>query len=198
MNYSKYLSNLPRRAKKRILESSQKQPNKEHTYSFSCAMLNLNDYITQLITEWAKENIPEEALYIDLDNGIEGYETTSHVTVKYGLHDPDPNNLTKLVNGYGSINIQCGNIDIFDNNPSFDVLKINIKSDQLMELNKLICDNMEYTDKFDVYIPHATIAYVKKGSCDKFINSPVFNKLVDRIDEIYFTSRSGDEFYIKL
>ena len=187
---------LPKRAKKRILCESTSD--NKYIHKYSCAMLNLSDIISDSIKKWAIKNIPTDCLYIDLDDGIEGYEDTPHVTIKYGLHDADPDNLTRLASGFGSIDLTLSTIDVFNTNPKFDVLKINILSDKLMQLNKLICDNMYYTDKFPEYIPHATIAYIKKGTCLNLINSPIFDKLIDVIDEIYFTSRSGDEYFIKL
>jgi hypothetical protein len=187
---------LPKRAKKRVICESSSDD--KYVYKYSCAMLNLSDIISDSMKKWAMENVPEDCLYINLDDGIEGYEDTPHVTIKYGLHDAEPDNLTRLASGFGSIDLTLSTIDVFNTNPNFDVLKINIVSDKLMQLNKLICDNMHYTDKFPEYIPHATIAYIKKGTCLNLINSPVFDKLIDVIDEIYFTSRSGDEYFIKL
>lgn len=187
---------LPKRAKKQVVFENSSDSKFIHKYS--CAMLNLSDELSNIIKQWATENIPSDCLYINLDDGIEGYEDTPHVTIKYGLHDVDPDNLTRLVDGFGPIDIQLSNIDVFNNNPNFDVLKINIISDKLHELNNIICNNMHFTDKFTVYIPHSTLAYIKKGTCLNLINSMNFNKLIDIVNEIYFTSRSGDEFYITL
>lgn len=187
---------LPKRAKKQVVFESSSDCKYIHKYS--CAMLNLSDELADIIKQWGRKNIPSDCLYINLDDGIEGYEDIPHVTIKYGLHDADPDNLTRLVDGFGPINIELANIDVFNNNPNFDVLKININSDKLHELNKIICNNMHFTDKFPIYIPHATLAYIKKGTCVNLIDSMDFNKLVDIVNEIYFTSRSGDEFYIKL
>ena len=58
-----------------------------YIYEYSCAMLNLSNELTHIIYEWVRQNIPEKNLYVNEDNGIEGYEDTPHVTVKYGLHD---------------------------------------------------------------------------------------------------------------
>lgn len=187
---------LPKRAKKRVL--FEHNTSDKFIYKYSCAMLNLSDVISDGIKQWAVSNIPLDCLYINLDDGVEGYEDMPHVTIKYGLHDAFPDNLIYLVDGFGPIELELSTIDVFNNNPKFDVLKINIKSDKLMQLNKLICDNMHYTDKFSTYIPHATIAYIKKGSCLNLINSRVFDKLIDVVNEIYFTTRSGEEYFIKL
>lgn len=167
-------------------------------YSYSCAMLNLNEYIAEKITEWVNENIPKSDLYIDEDAGIDGYEPIPHVTIKYGLHSTDPNELIKLAKEFGPIMLHLKGISKFDTNPKFDVIKIDIISKRLNELNQIICDNMKATDAFDEYIPHATLAYVKKGTCDHLIGNRAFDKLTDEVYEIYFTARNGEEYYIDL
>ena len=86
----------------------------------------------------------------------------------------------------------------FDVNPKFDVLKIDIKSKKLQKLNKLISDNMENTDDYDKYSPHATLAYIKKDSCNDLVGCDFFTDIEDSIDEIYFNTKSGTEHFIGL
>lgn len=167
-------------------------------YSYSCAMFNLSDDIAEKILEWERENIPESSLYIDVDAGIDGYESVPHVTIKYGIHTIDNTEIEKLVKDYGPVTLQLNEVSKFDTNPDFDVIKIAIKSHQLNKLNKIISENTECTDDFDEYIPHATLAYVKKGSCDHLIGDTSFDKLLDEVYEIYFTTRNGEEYYIDL
>lgn len=167
-------------------------------YKYSCAMLNLSDDISTNIIEWSKNNIPEDALFIDVDSGIYGYEDTPHVTVKYGLHDCDPTRLAMLIDGYGPIKLKLGLIEKFDQNPNFDVLKIAIQGQGIYNLNKHITDNMRHTEPFNEYNPHITLAYIKKNTCDKLLSNATFDKLEDEVYEIYFTSKTGDEYFLPL
>lgn len=168
-------------------------------YKFSCAMLELSDDIAPILAYWAKKNIPTESLYINSDQGIEGYiENNHHITVKYGLHDDNPDKIKQLVEGFGPITVNFGNVEKFNENPLFDVLKINIVSDKLKQLNKIICDNMEYSDEWNEYNPHATLAYVKKNSCDNFIGDTFFDKLTDTINQLSFHSKTGEVYQIEL
>lgn len=192
------LSKYPPRAKKRSIPVVESSKQDDYVYKYSCAMLNLSPQVGRLIREWAEKHIPIDRLYVNEDYGIDGYEYTPHVTIKYGLHDITPDNLIKLVDGCGPIKLLFGKVTKFDSNPEFDVIKISIAGDKLIKLNNLISDNLVNTDEYDEYSPHATIAYVKKGSCDELISNDFFDKLVDMIDVIYFTSRTGEEHYISL
>ncbi len=215
-NFTKILTDMPRRAKKRNKNRNNQLPVQlfaphrtnpqspmgesadKFVYEYSCAMLNLSADIADIVIQWATENIPEGDLYINEDAGMDGYEDTPHVTIKYGLHDSDPKKLKDLIDGYGPITIQLGLVEKFDTNPDFDVLKITVESPQLRELNKYISDNMEHTDTFDEYKPHATLAYIKKGTCNELISNTFFDKLEDEVYEIYFTSKTGDEYFLDL
>ena len=169
-----------------------------HVYQYSCAMLNLSQNVAPILQYWCKVNIPKEDLYINEDQGMEGYEDMPHVTILYGLHDVKPKKLISLTHGFGPIELKFDKVTKFDTNPEFDVLKIDIDSAKLLYLNKLISDKMEHTDKFDQYKPHATLAYVKKGTCNHLVNNDFFTSLFDTVDEIYFATKDGDEYFIEL
>lgn len=210
------MTDMPRRARKRNKNNIAKlafnafpphrtnpilamgESSDKFVYSYSCAMLNLNNDIADTVCNWAKEHIPTDVLYINEDAGMDGYEDTPHVTIKYGLHDVEPTKLKKLVNGYGPIKFKLGLVEKFDTNPDFDVLKIAIHGTSLIKLNELISNNMDHSDKFDEYKPHVTLAYVTKNSCDDLISNNFFDKLEDKVYEIYFTSKTGDDHFIDL
>jgi 2'-5' RNA ligase len=171
---------------------------RDFTYSYSCALLPLSDNVSSILKYWARKMIPEECLYVNSDEGIDGYEFTPHVTVKYGLSDDKPNTLADICDGCGLINIEFGKVDKFDTNPNFDVIKVNVESDQLRILNDKISEGMPHDEKWDSYKPHATLAYVKKGECEELIKSGFFTKLNDVIDQVCFSSKTGTEHYINL
>jgi len=171
--------------------------NKNFTYTYSCAMLNLTDEVAPIFTYWAKKMIQSKDLFINREHGMDGYEDTPHTTIKYGLHDETPEKITELVKDFGIIQLKFGNVTKFDINPEFDVLKVDVISDKLMKLNKLITDNMENTDKFD-YVPHVTLAYIKKGMCKDLVGNDFFCGLNDFINEIYFATLTGEDYFISL
>jgi len=208
-----YIIDLPRRAKTKQLNQQVILPftpnkksqygamgesAKEHVYEYSCAMLQLSDDISSTIIEWMHDNIDENKLYIDKDSGIDGYEYNPHITVKYSIHEVDPKSIEELIEGFGPIKVELGKISKFNTNPHYDVIKIDVESNKLMKLNQYLTDNLKCTDSFKTYIPHATIAYVKKDSHNKLISNNTFDKLKDEIGELYFTARTGDEYYLSL
>lgn len=169
----------------------------EYTHTYSCAMLNLTDEVAPIFTYWAKKMIPDEDLFINHEQGRDGYIDTPHTTVKYGLHDETPERIVELSKDFGIIQLRFGNVTKFDTNPDFDVIKVDVISEKLMKLNQIINDNMENIDEYK-YAPHTTLAYVKKGTCDYLVGNDFFSGLNDFINEIYFTSRTGEDYFISL
>lgn len=179
-------------------EDESDEPKKESPYKFSCAMLNLNPSVASVVDYWVKKNIPKESLYIDEDSGHDGYEETYHVTLKYGIHDSSPKKLTDLVHGFGPISFGLGTVEKIDA-PNFDVIHIKVIDSKILEdVNQLISEGLENTDSHPTYKPHVTLAFVKRGSCDKLVDNPFFDSLSDEVNEICFNSKDGDESFISL
>lgn len=166
-------------------------------FTYSCAMLNLNDEISNMFSYWAKKMIPVTDLFVSDEDSSYGYSDTPHVTVKYGLLDETPEKVAELSKDFGIIQLQFGNVTKFDTNPDFDVIKVDVVSEKLMKLNGMINDNMENIDEYK-YAPHSTLAYVKKGTCENLVGNDFFAGLNDFINEIYFTSRTGEDYFISL
>jgi hypothetical protein len=134
-------------------------------HDYSCVMLPLPEELGDLIIGWGKRNIPETDLFVDED-GL-GRETEPHITVKYGLTDPMPDeNLLKVFKSTAPFDVKLLPISLF-RSEKYDVVKLDISSPQLLELNRRVCDVAPHHDTFPEYIPHVTIAYVKKGTGDK-------------------------------
>ena len=124
-------------------------------------------------------------------------ETHPHVTVKYGIHTNDVKPIEELLSLESAVVVKLDIIDKFDCD-DYDVIIIKIISEQLEKLNRLISKNFDCTDTFPVYKPHATIAYVKKGSCDNLVGREDFKDLEFELDKIQFSPAIGDRFNIRL
>lgn len=149
--------------------TSKQEPN----HKFSSTQINMPPELASVIRQLG-ERIDHHDLqptdYGDLSDT--GLELNSHVTVLYGLHTNDGEELRTLVSGLGPIAIQLGEVSVFHadmstpptpDKPKYDVLKIEVISKGLHELNKALRDNFEHTCTFPEYKPHVTIAYVKPG-----------------------------------
>ena len=164
-------------------------------YSYSCTMLQVSKPLAEKIKKFVKENIKEEDLYKDeADNGLPNY---IHTTIKYGLLDDKPDKVKELIKDYGEFDINLGEISKFDNDPEYDVIKIDVKSDKLNKANKIISTNMDNEDTFKTYHPHITLAYVKKGKGDHLLGNKTFINTSDKTNEILFTNKDNKEVFFK-
>jgi 2'-5' RNA ligase len=82
-------------------------------------------------------------------------------------------------------------------NKDYDVLKINVKSEKLKELNELTKSNLNYTSQYNDYKPHLTLAYLKKGKGLDYIN-PTFTMTIDSINKIVYSKPNGEKIDIPL
>lgn len=170
--------------------------NEKKIYDYSCLMLNVN---MQDIVEFAKNNINQEDLYNEEEDPEKfGLEPESHVTILYGLHkNVDSNDVFNVCKLFKHTNLTLDNISIFDNE-KFDVLKFDILSDELFLQNKIISSMFDFTTDYPDYHAHITIAYLKKGTSDKYISmfqKFLKNKLYTCFEYVYSTS-DGDKYLL--
>lgn len=180
-------------------EQTPKQPTQnEFTYSFidnshkfSSTQISLPYNLTERIKRFGRM-IPDEFLAGD------GRETDIHVTVKYGLHTTNPNEVEDIIKSFGDFPITLGRVSIFEGNKgdeqrggdSFDVVKVDIDSPALMRLNKELC-NLDHTDTHPKYVPHITIAYLKPGKGKQYIGMDDFKGDGFVAKSVIFSSRDG-------
>jgi 2'-5' RNA ligase len=170
----------------------------EKTRVFSSVQVNFPKHISDEIFAWGELSIPDEELFIDIDNMHFGREDEIHVTILYGLHSESPQQVRELITRTKPFEIKLGKIGVFTNNDKFDVVKIEAQSDTLMEINQRLVKHVIFTNKYLVYQPHVTIAYVNKGKGWKHNNVDVFDGKMVLIDHVTFSSRNGQKTYIKL
>ena len=120
-----------------------------------------------------RDRINPEDLYKPEDS-TKGLCKELHVTVVPCLDNSVINQLDDIKEICGSINeindINYSNIDIFEmKDKDYDILKLNIVSPKLKDLNHKILEKYHsYSEFKDEYKPHATIAYLKKGTAKKY------------------------------
>jgi uncharacterized protein len=104
----------------------------------------------------------------DEDLAEDGRETDAHVTVRYGLLDPDPAKVFEVVGRRGPVSLTLGQTQVFAA-PEHDVVVLAVNSPDLAALHTAIslgvpCKPSDYP----TYVPHATVAYVKSGQGHKY------------------------------
>jgi len=102
-----------------------------------------------------------------------GKEQHPHITVLYGLvNDKDYFSIRAACQKHGPIELEIGNIKAFRNPDSdCDVLVHEIHSEALHRLNATL-SQFENKNSFPDYIPHMTLAYVKKGALAEYEGKP--------------------------
>lgn len=98
---------------------------------------------------------------INLSDVVE-LETQPHITVRYGLHTQDANDVAKWVANAGPMLVTVGRLSVFSDNPEYDVLKYEINSNPVRNLNRQL-GLLDNTNTYE-YNPHMTVAYVRKGT----------------------------------
>lgn len=133
-----------------------------------------------------------------------------HVTVKFGLnHDVNLQDVRDIVEGFGAIDVEFGDVASFgvdETQSDFEVIKVDVNGDKLRELNNKLSE-LPNSDKHPEYKPHATLAYVKPGTAQKYlsIHNPLKGRKVtldkaklskvDFSDEYIDLSKSGPPNY---
>lgn len=140
----------------------------EKKYEYGCIMLDLNKTIINFY-KYLKNIIAQDDLYIDGD--MYGIEYEPHVTILYGLHCQDKNEVKQIKNilkYLPKLNVKVTGISLFEN--EYDVLKFDIDPEGLKDLNELF-KTFNYTSSYPKYEAHMTIAYLKKGCGKKYLNN---------------------------
>lgn len=163
-------------------------------YEFSSVQFDLPLTLSQKVLSWGNKNIPDSDLYTAKEKY--GREDEIHVTVKYGLHTTDVDEIKEIVEGFGPFQIKLGKVSRFvPKEKEYDVVKIDIESDELAELHALLGE-LENSDEHPVYHPHCTVAYVKKGHCIDLSGSSDLEGHTASVQILSFSSKSGQKHRI--
>ncbi len=165
-----------------------KEEEKKREYKYGVVML----YFEFKSDSWNKiqNMIVDEDVYHGPDESnpdpAYGREDEPHLTLLYGLHaDVTNEDVEKILNKFGKpTDIKLLDITTFDNSKTkgFEVVKFDVKGDELHDINKAL-SKLPHTTDFPDYHPHMTIAYTKPGTSKKY--SKTLNN--DEIPEVIST-----------
>ena len=144
------------------------------SYDYASTDIKLPPEMADFLIDWGRVNVPEDALFEDEDGG-KGQEREPHCTVKSGLLSREvPEALREIAKDTRPFPVYIGNVSLFSTNPKYDVVKLDVESPALRELNRRVSAAVPHEDTHPQYNPHVTIAYVIKGTCDQLVGSDLF------------------------
>lgn len=136
----------------------------KQTYNYGCVML----YFKFPEINKIHDAINPKDVYTQEGDRSFGYEDEPHCTLLYGLHEGvTTEDVKKVLNKYTYTPLKAYNASLFEN-PDYDVLKFDIKGDNLHETNADL-QQYPFTSNFPDYHPHMTIAYLQPGTGKRYI-----------------------------
>jgi len=172
--------------------------NDTEPHQYACVMANLPEPLRSKCL-----NLASHILNDELDE--QGREVEPHVTVLYGLHTNDQQDVKKLVQEFGSVKIKLGPLKIFPANEKqsqrggsqYDVLYASVKSKDLVTLNNEL-KSLPHTSTFPKYVPHVCIAYLKPGEGKKYVGRKDLNGQECEVNSVIFSPVEGPKTQIPL
>jgi 2'-5' RNA ligase len=143
----------------------------DHKHELGCVMLNFDFPELNKI----HDIIDSKDIYEDPSDSSFGLETEPHVTLLYGLHKGVSDNdvkftLKKFI--FGACKVE--NPSVFKN-PDYDVLKYDVnyptRGGAFLHKANTALKELPYTSDFPDYHPHMTIAYLKKGTGQRYVDA---------------------------
>lgn len=171
-----------------------KEPEEAPAREYASTQVNLPPETSQAVTKLSGM-IPDE------DLAEKGREDAPHITVKFGLHDSDPETVRKIIEAEPPITATLGKTSFFPadpNNGNSDVLKVDVTSPDLTRLNEKIAEAVKTTDTHPEYTPHVTIAYLKPGKGKDYDGDTSLAGQKITFDSLVFSGADGKETEIPL
>lgn len=158
--------------------------------SYSCVMAEVSD-------EKLVNAIKDMQSKIASDD-IEELEDWPHITVLYGLHTADPQEVAYVVEGSREMLATCGMLSLFETD-NFDVLKIDVQSEDLNLMHAALKE-LPHTLTHDKYSPHITIAYLRKGTGKAYLTDDFMDGFAHtvKLDTLIFSTPDKEKSAIEL
>ena len=139
--------------------------NSTSTYDYGCVMLYFNFIEINKIHDAIK---PSD-IYTENGDSSYGLEDEPHTTLLYGLHkEVSLTDVISVLDNYTYYTCKIYNPSLFENE-KYDVLKFDVKGDNLKETNAEL-KQLPFTSDYPKYHPHLTVAYVKSGMGKKYVD----------------------------
>jgi len=163
-------------------------------YEYGCVMVDYN------FANWSDllDSIHQEDIY-KVEGKNYGLQPRPHLTLLYGIHDTVTDEQIQSCFQDATeddFKVEISGISLFEN-PEFDVVKLEVnKTPKLEEIYKNLSE-FPNSNQFPDYKPHITIAYVKKGLGQKYVD-PNYKYQIKNISKIVYVRPDKSEYNIQL
>ena len=167
-------------------------------YDFSCLLTRLPEPLASAIRDAGRRIDPADVYNSDGDHGL---DERPHVTVKFGIHTDEPQEVLNLVGSWSPFWCRVGRVSTF-NAPNNVVLKLEIQSEDLVRMNRDVSGSLECTDTHPEYKPHCTLAYLVQREDDPYYFQKYMTHEFDgvefRVEDVEFSTPDGREYTMAL
>ena len=174
-------------------------PESIESHEYSNTQIKASKEIAEEVIKFGIE-IPEEDLYTDPKDDQYGRELEPHITIKWGLTTNDPTEIENILDGSVSpFQIVFGEVSMFsEEDKPYDVLKVDMDAGENLEKLHDLFSKLDNEDSHPEYVPHMTVAYVKKGIGKKYVGDKHFVGLEMGVDCFEFKDTKGNSQQIIL
>jgi 2'-5' RNA ligase len=175
---------------KSIYESSNS------TYEYGCAMVFYE--FPQIVT--LQDMIEESDIYTESGDNSYGLEDEPHTTLLFGFNnDVDPGEVLSMCKDFKYPPMTLENCSCF-NNEKYDVLKFDVNSKVLHQVNSELKTKYDgrFTNSYPDYHPHSTIAYIKKGKGQHYVDLFKNYSFLVTPNQLVYSLPSVDKLKVKL
>lgn len=162
----------------------------KETYDYGCSMI----YFDFPKMDEIHSMIDEDDIYTEDGDSSYGLETEPHATLLYGLHSDeieDKDVLDASTKPGIPNELKLHNASCF-NNDKYDVLKFDVDNDHLHKINGELT-KLPHTTDYPDYHPHSTIAYLKKGTGEKYTSKLKDSWYTVNPSKIVYSKPNGDK-----
>jgi 2'-5' RNA ligase len=166
---------------------------KGDAYEHGCSMIYFDFPDAQKLHDM----IDPDDIYTEEGDRSFGLEDEPHATLLFGLHSdeiPDEEVLSISTSvPVGELTLK--NASLFKNaNKPYEVLKFDVDNAALYSINKKLAQ-LPHTTEFPDYHPHCTVAYLKKGTGDKYVEKLKDLEFTVHPDKIVYSKPDGSKLY---
>ena len=170
-------------------------------YSYSSTQVTLSETDAAPFKAYSA-SIPDDHIYTDPDDPTLGRDSEPHCTALYGIVGADASPIQACLAGCGPITMTLGKVSMFETSVEakkpYDVLKIDVHSDDLHRIHHLIKTATATETKWPEYHPHLTVAYCKPGMARGYVGDTRFEGKTLTFSSITFSPHTGDRVELAL